>query len=345
MTSTQEVIMTIDRWSPYRFKNGKSTQNRIVVPPMASQTADDKGLVTDKTLDHYRNLGQSSAGIIFVEYSFVHQTGKGEASQLGVNSDKNIKGLKQVAEVIQTRGTLASLQIVHAGGKTTTSITGQPLLGASSTPVPIKDRNLETPIEMSLQEIKTYIQWYLEAAHRVWLSGFDIIELHAAHGYGLNQWLSPVTNQRQDEYGGSLENRARLLVEIAQAIKFHIPELLLSIRIPAQDYFPGGLQIQEMQKVVKQLEQIGVDLVNVSSGIGGWRRPNDRVGEGYLVNDASQIKLATQLPIIGVGGIENGATIDQMLNEKHLDFAAVGRAILRAPQDWRKSHLYLKELD
>lgn len=331
--------MTSNRWSPYQFKSGKTAPNRVVVPPMASQTADEVGVATQKTFEHYTNLSRSGAGIVFVEYSFVHSSGKGEPHQLGVDSDKNIPGLKQIADLIHANGSLAGLQIVHAGGKTSSLITGQSLLGASSTSVPVKGWEPAVPVEMSLSEVAIYSHWYVTAAHRAWLAGFDIVELHAAHGYGLNQWLSPLTNHRNDEYGGSLENRSKLLVGIIQAIKEQFPEILLSVRIPAQDHFPNGLQMQDMQKVTIQLEQNGVDLINVSSGIGGWRRPEGRNGEGYLVSDATQIKFATSLPVIGVGGIENGTTIDQMIGEQRLDFAAVGRAILKDPVGWNQLHL------
>lgn len=335
--------MKANRWTQYKFSNGKVAKNRVVVPPMASQTADSQGHVTDKTLEHYKRLSLSQAGLIFVEYSFVHKSGKGELNQLGVDSDANILGLQKIAEVIQKSGALAGLQIVHAGGKTDPIITGQSLIGASPVAVPVKGWQPEVPVEVPFDSIKSYIQWYVDAAHRTWLAGFDFVELHAAHGYGLNQWLSPLTNLRKDEYGGSGENRARLLIEVVRAIKAQLPELLISVRIPAQDYIPGGLMIKDMQIVAKDLESVQVDLINVSSGIGGWRRPEGRNGEGYLVQDASQIKLATSLPIIGVGGIENGNTIDQMLLQQKLDFAAIGRAILKDPEAWFRTQLVLSE--
>jgi len=336
--------MEINRWSPYFFKNGITSANRIVVPPMASQTANASGFVTQKTLEHYKNLSQSGAGIVFVEYSFIHQSGKGEANQLGADSDVKIPGLRELAKTIKSHGALAGFQIVHAGGKTSSEITGQPLLGASAKSVPVKGWEPKVPLEIPLDKTESYISWYIEAAKRIGESGFDIVELHAAHGYGLNQWLSPITNHREDKFGGSLENRANLLIEIIRGIRIQNRKLLISVRIPAQDHMPGGLQIEDMQRVVRLLQQNEVDIINVSSGIGGWRRPEGRTGEGYLVRDASQIKLATSLPVIGVGGIENGKTIDEMLREGQLDFAAVGRAILKDPAAWKMSHLYSKNL-
>ncbi len=337
--------MKTNRWFAYKFKNGKVAGNRVVVPAMASQTADQNGFVTTKTLEHYEKLAQSGAGIIFVEYSFIHQSGKGEANQLGIESDEKLLNLKKLAQVIKEKGALAGFQIVHAGGKTSSVITELPLVGVSPISVPVKGWSPEVPNEIPQDEIENYLQWYVDAALRAWAAGFDIIELHAAHGYGLNQWLSPVTNQRQDRFGGALENRSRVLIDVVKAIKFQLPELLISVRIPAQDYVQGGLTIEDMQWVSKMLEEAGVDLINVSSGIGGWRRPEGKSGEGYLVNDAAQIKSATSVPVIGVGGIESGETIDQMLDEKKLDFAAVGRAILKDPIAWKKSQLYCQDLE
>ncbi len=337
--------MDVNRWLAYEFENGKVAGNRVVVPAMASQTADQSGMATEKTVKHYKNLAQSGAGVIFAEYSFVHQSGKGEANQLGIDSDEKIPGLKAVAEAIKVEGALAGFQIVHAGGKTSSEVTGLPLMGVSPISVPVKGWAPHVPVEISNVEIKNYVQWYVEAATRAWVAGFDIVELHAAHGYGLNQWLSPLTNQRDDEFGGSLENRSRILIDIIQAIKSQLPMLLISVRIPAEDHIQGGLTISDMQSVVNRLEIAGTDLINVSSGIGGWRRPEGRVGEGYLVSDAAQIKSATSLPVIGVGGIESGLMIDEMLSEKKLDFAAVGRAILKDPVSWKNSQLYFKNLE
>jgi NADPH2 dehydrogenase len=331
--------MNANRWTPYKFSNGKIAKNRIVIPPMASQSADVNGFVTSQTIEHYARLSQAGAGIIFVEYSYIHQSGKGEPFQLGAYCDLAIEGLQKISHIIHDAGAIAALQIVHAGGKADTKVTGQALLGPSSVSVPVKNWMPEIPVQMSLADIQVYIQWYVDAAMRAKKAGFDIVEIHAAHGYGLNQWLSPITNHRTDFYGGSIENRQRLLLEIIEAIKAETPELLISVRIPGQDHVEKGLSIQDMKSVVIRLEQIGVDLIDVSSGIGGWRRPENRNDEGYLVEDASQIKQVTSRPVIGVGGIVNGDVIDLMLLQDKLDFAAVGRAILQDPIGWFKAQL------
>lgn len=331
--------MECARYRQFEFRNGKSAKNRVVVPPMASQTADDQGHATAATVAHYHSLARSGAGLVFVEYSFIHSSGRGEEKQLGINSDSQVAGLAHIARSIQQEGSLAGVQIVHVGGKTTLQLAGSQPIGASPIAVPVKGWQPEVPRKASQEDIQSLIRWYADAAQRAAAAGFDLVELHAAHGYGLNQWLSPLTNQRTDSYGGSIAARAKLLVQIMSVIRKEIPQLLLAVRLPAQDHLPGGLTIAEMIWVVHQLEKSGVDLIDVSSGLGGWRRPGDRHGQGYLVDDAAALKSHSSLPVIGVGGIESGTYIDEIIRERKVDFAAVGRAILSAPHAWGDAHL------
>lgn len=324
--------------SPYLFKNGKSAHNRVVVPPMASSTADSRGFATDATIAHYRRLASSGAGIVFVEYSFVHSSGRSEARQLGADEDAKIPGLARIASAIHDAGALAGLQIVHAGAKTSREFTGGPLIAPSPIAVPVKDREMETPDELRPEDIALYVSWWSEAARRASDAGFDIVELHAAHGYGLNQWLSPLTNRRNDAYGGDPEKRARLLLRIFDEIRTKT-DLLMAVRLAAHDHLTGGLSLEESRRLVGQLEARGLQLLDVSSGIGGWKRPQGRDGEGYLVADAQALKAGTSLPVIGVGGIRSNEYIDRALQLGWLDFAAVGRAILADPELWKKDQM------
>ena len=325
--------MEISRNTPYTFRNGKIAANRIVVPPMASQTADTQGFVTELTVSHYERLAEAGAGLIFVEYTFVHPSGRSEENQLGASQEAMLPGLQRLAQTLKKAGALVGLQLVHSGGKSTRELTGGELQAPSSIPVPAKDWQPDPPTPMNEEEIQLWRESFTRAAERAQRAGFDIVELHAAHGYGLNQWLSPLTNQRSDQYGGAA-GRSRLLLEIVDAIKSATPDLLLAVRLPAQDHLPGGLTVQEMREIVKLLEAHQVDLLDVSSGLGGWRRPQGREGEGYLVADASELKLATKLPVIGVGGLRTGPYIDSLLRQDRIDFAAVGRAILEDPRKW-----------
>lgn len=312
-------------------------KNRLVVPPMASQNADTQGFATQASIDHYANLAQSGAGLVMVEYSFVHKSGRSETNQLGADRDEHIEGMTRIANVIHTAGAKAGFQLTHCGGKARLDICPD-LMGPSGITVPAYDR-LPKPKAMSLDDMLMWKESFIAAANRVAKAGFDFVELHCAHGYGLNQVLSPVTNQRTDSYGGSLENRTRLIVEIIEAIKADT-DLGIMVRIPGQDLYPEGLSQEDMTQVSKWLIEAGVNIIDVSSGIGGWNRPKDRRGEGYLVSESSYLKKQNlNTPIIGVGGIESVDYMETALAENALDLIAVGRAILKDPREFQRSFL------
>jgi NADPH2 dehydrogenase len=329
----------INRFSPLKLRNETTVPNRIVIPPMASDTADIDGYVTEKTLTHYGRLAQAKAGLVMVEYSFVHASGRSEEHQLGINNPNQVAGLKLLAEIIKKNGSLSAIQLTHSGGKTESRYTGGILHSPSGVVVPVKDKTLEPPSIMHWADIKFWKDWFLNAAHLAVQANFDLIELHAAHGYGLNQWLSPLTNKRTDAYGGNHSNRSRLLLEIVSEIRLFYPSLLISVRMPGQDFLEGGLTITDSIQIAKELQHAGVDLLNISSGIGGWKRPGARLGEGYLVEEASKIQQQISTPVIGVGGIESGRYIDEALAQNKLSLAAVGRAILKDPQSWGLNQL------
>lgn len=308
--------------------------NRIVVPPMASQTASASGKASPQTINHYKRLASSGAGIVMVEYSFVHENGRSETNQLGVNRDDQIEGLELIAKAIKSSGAMPALQLMHAGAKSATHLTGGVLISPSNISVPVKGETLETPQSASLSQIRDLCENFVLSAGRASKAGFQIVEIHAAHGYGLNQWLSPLTNNRSDKYGGSVLSRARLLFEIVQEIKENFPKLILSVRLPGQDHMEGGLTQKDSLLICRELEKIsgGIDIINISSGIGGWRRPRNIKGEGYLVADARFIQQSIKTPVIGVGGIKTREYVNSQLEQNSFSFAAIGRGILENPK-------------
>lgn len=322
-----------NRLSPLWIR-GKKFKNRVLVPPMASSTADEDGFATPETIAHYETLTESGAALVIAEYTFVHSSGRSEARQLGASSNAHVSGLSRIARSLQSGGALAGLQITHAGGKSDAQLTGQNLMAPSPVAIPVKDRQLERPRGMTDEDIELWRTSFLNAVDRAAEAGFDLVEFHAAHGYGLNQWLSPITNRRTDAYGGTLAHRGRLLSEIVRAARRRYPELLISVRMPGQDFIEGGLRLEDTIALAKHLVEIGVDLIHVSSGLGGWRRPGRRDGEGYLVAEAAEIQSRISAPVIGVGGIETGRYIDQALEQGLFSLAAVGRAILKNPHSW-----------
>lgn len=332
-----KTINSIEINSELNLSANLRLNNRVVIPAMASGTATEFGYVTDRTIAHYKALSQAQVGLIIVEYSYISPTGRSESNQLGIYSNEQIEGLAKLVTVIEASGAQAAIQLTHAGGKSETRFTGGELLGPSTVSVPVKDKMLEIPKEMSLNDIQNLKFDFVQAAIRAEKSGFKIIELHSAHGYGLNQWLSPITNKRMDRYGGTLENRCRLLFEIVAEIKQQRPNLLISVRLPGQDFYPDGLTTQECILIAQQLQVRGVSLINVSSGIGGWRRPESRAGEGYLIDEARDIQKSIDLPVIGVGGIKTKQYINMALAKGWISLAAVGRAILEDPEKWNRT--------
>lgn len=319
--------------TPYSFRNGRIAPNRIVVPAMASQTADSSGRATPITLAHYQKLSASGAGIIFVEYSFVHQSGKAEPNQLGIASENHKQAAVSLARTIKSNGALAGFQIAHAGARTSSRITGSPLMSPSGIVVPTRNKEPEMPSIMSMEQILDWKKWFVDAALRAYAAGFDIVELHAAHGYGLGQWLSPITNRRTDGYGS--QNRLRLLREIVCEIRQAAPDLLVSIRIPGNDFLDNGLDEREMQTFARELESAGADILNVSSGIGGWSKPAAEIDEGFLVPQAAAIQRQIKIPVIGVGGIKSLDFVNRGIERNAFQFAAIGRAILHGQWDWK----------
>lgn len=321
------------RFSPL-ITDSFTLKNRLVVPPMASQTADLDGLAMLETLTHSANLAKSGASLVMVEYSFVSLAGRSEANQLGAHDDRCIAGLAEIANIIHQAGAKAALQLTHCGGKDSSG-TSVDLMGPAGITVPAYDRELPLPRAMTMDDIADWQQDFVHAALRAEQAGFDFVELHCAHGYGLNQFLSPITNQRTDKHGGTLINQARLITDIITDIIQQAPKLKLMVRIPGQDLYPGGLSQTDMVDAAQLMVTAGVDILNISSGIGGWTRPKNRRGQGYLINESQYMKQANLgVPIIGVGGIEEGDYIDTAIENDWLDLAAVGRSILKDPADF-----------
>ncbi|MBY5990907.1 NADH:flavin oxidoreductase [Ferrimonas balearica] len=326
------------RFRPLALANGLILNNRLVVPPMASQTADSSGRVTEQTLAHYRQLARSGAGLVMVEYSHVALTGRSEPNQLGAHDEACVPGLTLLASELHRAGVVTGLQLTHCGGKASQDVCGD-LMGPSGITVPAYDRTLEAPRAMTSDDIRTWHRDFVAAAVRADQAGFDLVEIHCAHGYGINQWLSPLTNQRSDRYGGSLRNRARLLLEIIEGIRVAAPRLGVIVRIPGQDGYPEGLSQDDMRTVAGWLVEAGVLLLDISSGIGGWNRPKARRGEGYLVAESRALCGQLGVPVIGVGGIESADYMETALAERWLDLAAVGRAILKDPVAFREGQM------
>jgi NADPH2 dehydrogenase len=304
---------------------GLTLKNRIVMPPMYTGLATSEGAVTEKLVEHYVRRSQA-LGLLIVEHSFISIEGKLTENQLGIYDDTLIFGLQKLSSSIHALGTPIIAQINHAGKTANIKITGKRPLA------PSHDENAE---EFSLKQIETLTECFAKAAERAMKAGFDGIEIHGAHGFLLNQFYSPLTNRRQDKYGGPLENRIRFPLEVIKKVKEKIGGRLLLYRLGSDDLDPSGTSIQDSQRFARKLEQVGVDIMDVSGGLCGSRPELLQGQQGYFVSQAKQIKEVTEIPVIGVGGIRDPEFGDRIVKEGKVDLVAVGRKLLEDP-DWAK---------
>lgn len=320
-------------WAPLQL-GAHRLKSRLVLPPMASGTGDEAGRVTAETRAHYARIVTGHQGLSFVEYTYVHDAGRSEPRQLGLSRAEHQEGLAELATLVRSRGAVPAIQLTHAGAKTERELIGRKPLGASAVPVPAYGGDVPAPEPMDDEAIAELLAAFVTAAQRAERAGFQVIEIHAAHGYFFNQWLSPLTNRRGDRHGGSQAARSALLLELIARLRQVLrTDTLLSLRFPAQDRLEGGLTLAETSWLAQRVETAGVDVLNVSSGLGGWRRGREQRGEGYLVGDAAELRPFLRIPVIGVGGIHSLDYCREVLERQSVDLLAVGRAILENP-DW-----------
>jgi len=299
------------------------------MPPMANDLADAKGRVTDPLIAHYARRAHG-VGLVIVEHSYFSPEGKASLRQLGVHDDAMVNGLTKLAESIHAKETPVCIQINHAGREGSRAVSG--LEPVAPSPIP-SDSSGVMPRELTKHEIEDLVRLYGEAARRAKEAGFDAVEVHGAHGYLLNQFTSPLSNRRSDEYGGSLERRTRFPLEaVAEVRRVAGSDLLVLYRLGASDGDGRGVTIEEMQTFAQRLVRAGVNIVDVSGGLIG-DAPDNMTEQGFFLPLAEKIKQAVQAPVIGVGGIKDPAFADRAIREGRVDLLAVGRALLANP-DW-----------
>ncbi|MEA4926582.1 MAG: NAD(P)/FAD-dependent oxidoreductase [Syntrophomonadaceae bacterium] len=321
-------------------------RNRIVMAPMASNFAYTNGEVSEPQIAYYAARARGGVGLIIVEAACVTEdSGREGFGQLQISHPRYVIGLNRLNEAIKAYGSRTMIQLFHAGRQTSSEING----GQPVAPSPIScNITREEPHELTNLEVKQIINQFIAAARYADLAGFDGIELHAAHGYLINQFLSPHTNHRQDEYGGSLANRQRFLLEIITEIKEALPAMTISVRLNIDDFIPGGLQLDESLKVCKSLELAGVDIINCSSGTyesGLNSIEPASYEEGWRVYLAAAVKKVVNIPVITGGMIRHPEFANQVLQDKKADFIFFGRSLLADPQWPHKArHNQVKEI-
>jgi 2,4-dienoyl-CoA reductase-like NADH-dependent reductase (Old Yellow Enzyme family) len=298
------------------------------------------GFATDWHLVHLGCRAQGGAGLVILEASAVVPAGRISPGDLGIWKDDHIPALKRIVQFIHSQGSRAAIQLAHAGRKASMSIpfAGERLLlPAKGGWEPVAPSALAfspsyaVPLALDQTGIGSVIEAFRQAALRAFEAGFDAVEIHAAHGYLLHQFLSPLANQRTDEYGGSFHNRIRLTLEVVDAVRSVWPEHLpLFLRISATDWAPGGWDVDESVQLARLLPEHGIDLVDVSSG---GQIPNAQipVGPGFQVEFAARIRHETGIPTAAVGLISDPAQANAIVTQGDADLVLLGRELLRDP--------------
>lgn len=348
-------------FSPLSFA-GLTLRNRIVMPPMATAFAEpggslkDDGIPGEATIAHYAKRAANGVGMVIVEHAYASRQGKAHRGQLGIDTDEAVPGFKALAAAIRRGGAVTVLQINHVGAAGNPDVTGHDPLGPSDVPMPKQERR---PVPMTRDHIAETAGDFALAARRAREAGFQAVEIHAAHGYLLTQFLSPITNRRTDEYGGSLENRARFLLQIVEAVRKQASEdFPVFVRLGSVDGFEGdsgstggsagtggtvgigstagtggterGIAPEDAARVACLLEDAGVGLIDVSGGFIGSRPKG--AGPGYFVPAASTIKSRVNIPVLVTGGITDFHLAESILREGKADLVGVGRALLQDPE-------------
>jgi 2,4-dienoyl-CoA reductase-like NADH-dependent reductase (Old Yellow Enzyme family) len=314
--------------------------NRVVVSPMCQYSA-EQGLANDWHLVHLGSRAVGGAGLVLVEATAVLPEGRITPEDLGIWSDEHVAPLRRITEFVEGQGAVAGVQLAHAGRKAST---WQPWLGKSGT-VPVSaggwvpnapsavgfGPDHTTPEAMSSAQIEEVIAAFVQGAERALAAGFKVVELHAAHGYLIHQFLSPLSNRRDDQYGGSFENRIRLLLEVTRAVRAIWPqELPVFVRLSATDWVEDGWNAEESVDLARQLKGLGVDLIDVSSG-GTSANAEIPVGPGYQTAFAEQIRREADIATGAVGMITEPVQAEHILRTGQADLIFLARELLRDP--------------
>lgn len=311
-------------------------KNRLVFPPMATSKSEGLGEVSTEILDYYDEKSQGGyVSLFIIEHSFITQQGKASIGQLSVADEKNVEGLKKLAQIIHKNGSKAIMQINHAGSATNEEITGGHIAVAPSAIVnPLKKS--EVPKELSIEEIKEIVNNFKDAAKRVKDAGFDGVEIHSAHSYLLNQFYSPLTNKRSDEYGGNILGRIKIHLEIIEAVKEAVgKDFPILIRLGACDYMEGGTTIEDSKIAALEFQKAGIDIIDITGGMCGYA-VTGLTGQGYFSELTQSIKEVVSIPVILTGGITEVQAAEELLASGKADLVGVGRAMLKDSM-WAKT--------
>ncbi|MGC8603733.1 MAG: NADH:flavin oxidoreductase [Desulfomonilaceae bacterium] len=314
-------------------------QNRSIRSATWSAVCDRKGYVTDKAVEYYGNLASGGIGLIVTGFQYIMANSVAMPYQMGNYQDDMIDGLKRLADVIHSEGGKVMGQLAHAGSRANPDLFMEDgeLWGPSAAPEPGTGR---VPKEMTRQEIASVVEAFGSAAQRIKNAGFDGVQIHGAHGYGVNQFLSGFTNRRKDQYGGNISKRYRFLGEVLESVRGVVgKDYPVFIKLSGSDNYEGGLVLEESLYVARRLEEDGIDCIEVSAGSRGIpsglvpSMPNilKEEDEAYLAEMAKIFKETVKVPIVTVGGIRSPNVVSRILSRGFADYVALCRPLIREP--------------
>jgi 2,4-dienoyl-CoA reductase-like NADH-dependent reductase (Old Yellow Enzyme family) len=293
--------------------------------------------VTDELVEHYRlRAANPHVAMITTEHSFFMREGMKCLRMLGIDSDDKIPGLRRITEAIHESGKIAICQLNHCGAAADPAAIGLPAAKAPSAvllPEAVRQGRTVVPDEMTVGEIREVEAKMTEAAIRAKEAGYDGVEIHCAHAYLLNQFYSPLTNLRVDEYGGPLENRARILLETLDQVRAAVgKDYLISVRLGGCDYTEGGSTIEDAVQTAQWIEEHGADMISVTGGMCGYMRKN-HLEPGYFSDMSKAIKKAVSMPVLLAGGVKTLEQAEELLEQGSCDMIGVARKLFANP-DW-----------
>jgi len=317
--------------------NGMTLQNRLVRSATWEGMCEEDGRPTAKLASYYGRLARGGIGLIITGYAFIRPDGKQLPGQLGIHTDSFASDMLALTDTVRREGGKLCLQLVHAGGQTSSKTIGSRPVAPSGVKV---DQYPEEPAELSLADIKDLIEQFGEGACRAKEYGFDAVQIHAAHGYLVNQFLSPLTNRRTDDYGGSIENRCRFLMEVYRSVRMAVgKEFPVLVKLNGEDNIPGGLTLDDAQVAARALDEEGVDAIEVSGGTpaSGDRTPvrqgiETREQEAYNLPAAYHVKQVVSCPVMVVGGLRSFEIVEGIVRREESDYVAMSRPFIREPK-------------
>lgn len=316
-------------------------RNRVVMAPMTTRLGTAYGYVTEELIAYYEARARGGVGLVTIELASPHPSGAHRRGELGIYDDRYLDGLSRLVERVHAHGARISLQVGHAGAHARPDVTGWPAVAPSSVPHVVQEGDVQVvrPRPLSKGQIAEIVGWYGDAASRLARAGFDMVEIQGGHDYLVFQFLSPLDNQRTDEYGGELAGRARFAMEVVAAVRASAPRLPVSFRYSADEFAPGGFSRQDGLELAGMLAKAGVNMVSVSAGSARsgpipWLITTPMAyPAGLFVPLAADIKRTVPVPVAVVGRLHDPDLAESVLREGSADLIVLGRALIADP-DW-----------